>query len=238
VGVYHYWLVTGDGGFLRAMWDTVRRAIDFTIGHQTAEGEIHWAVSPLGKVDPMALLTGCSSIFMSLKCALAMADELGRHQPLWNAALRRLGDAIRHRPQRFNMTKSRFSMDWFYPVLCGAVGGEAAHRRIERQWKKFVVEGLGVRCVSDQPWVTIAESAELVLALAAMAQMEKAHIVFGWLTEHRFSDGTFWCGFTVPDMIRWPEEKIAWTNAAVLLAADALFHLTPASRLFSHAWWD
>ena len=237
VGAYHYWLVTGDRAFLNSMWDTIRRAIDFTLAYQQPSGEIHWAISPRGQVDPMALLTGCSSIYMSLKCASAIAAVLNKAVDGWSDGRRRLGDAIRHRPMLFNMTKSRFSMDWFYPILCGAVTEDAAIRRIERHWKKFVVEGLGVRCVSDQPWVTIAESAELVLALTAMGEMEKARILFGWLTEHLFDDGSFWCGFTFPDMTRWPEEKIAWTNAAVLLAADALFHLTPGGRLFSHAWW-
>ncbi|MBC2711213.1 MAG: phenyltransferase domain-containing protein [Desulfosarcina sp.] len=237
VGVFHYWLITGDRTFLESMWDTVRRAIDFAVNHQSANGEICWAISPQGKVDPMALLTGSSSIYMSLKCAMAIAAVLGMATRPWADAFKRLGDAICNRPYLFNMTKSRFSMDWFYPVLCGAVTGEAAGQRFERQWKKYVVEGLGVRCVSDQPWVTIAESSELVLALAAMGDTEKAHIVFNWLSDHVFDDGSFWCGFTFPDMTLWPEEKITWTNAAVLLAADALFNLTPASRLFDHRWW-
>ena len=190
VGVWHYWLITQDRGFLESMWDTVRRGIDFAVSHQSANGEIHWAVSPQGNVDRMALLTGSSSIYMSLKCALAIAAQLGITASSWATALARLGDAICNRPTLFNMTKSRFSMDWFYPVLCGAVTGEDANRRIERHWKKYVVEGLGVRCVSDQPWVTIAESAELVLALAAMGDREKAHFVFHWLSEHRFDDGS------------------------------------------------
>jgi len=33
------------------------------------------------------------------------------------------------------------------------------------QWHTFVVPGLGIRCVSDEPWVTGAETAELALAL-------------------------------------------------------------------------
>lgn len=237
VGVWHYFLITGDRQFLESMWETVRRAIDFAVAHQRSGGEICWAISPQGRVDTMALLTGSSSIYLSLKCAMAIAAELGNTNVRWTDAFNRLGDAIRNRPYLFNMTKSRFSMDWFYPVLCGAVTGEAASRRIERQWKKYVVEGLGVRCVSDQPWVTVAESSELVLALTAIGDMEKARIVFSWLLDHVFDDGSFWCGFTVPDMIRWPEEKIAWTNAVVLLAADALLNLTPGARLFSHAWW-
>ncbi|MGA6927171.1 MAG: phenyltransferase domain-containing protein, partial [Desulfosarcina sp.] len=237
VGVFHYWLITGDRGFLESMWETVRRATDFAVTHQRAGGEICWAVSPEGNVDPMALLTGSSSIYMSLKCAMAIAVELGMPTGAWLDAFNRLGDAIRRRPYVFNMTKSRFSMDWFYPVLCGAVVGEDAARRIDRQWKKYVVEGLGVRCVSDQPWVTIAESSELVLALTAMDETQKAHIVFSWLSEHIFDDGSFWCGFTFPEMVRWPEEKITWTNAVVLMAADALFDLTPGGKIFSHAWW-
>jgi hypothetical protein len=132
------------------------------------------------------------------------------------------------------MTKSRFAMDWFYPVLAGVVTGAEAQRRIERGWKKFVVEGHGVRCVSDQPWVTVAETAELVLALAGMGSPEPAGVVFGWLADRRFEDGTYWAGFTVPELVVWPEEKLTWTNAGVLLAADALFGLTPAAGFFSH----
>ncbi len=237
VGVLHHWLITGDRDFLESMWDTVQRAIDFALSHQRTGGEICWAISPAGQVDAMALLTGSSSIYLSLKSAMAIAAELGMAAGHWADAFGRLGDAIRRRPYLFNMTKSRFSMDWFYPVLCGAVTGKPARRRIERQWKKYVVEGLGVRCVSDQPWVTIAESSELVLTLAAMGETEKALIIFNWLSAHTFDDGSFWCGFTVPDMTRWPEEKITWTNAVVLLAADALFNLTPGGQLFSHSWW-
>jgi hypothetical protein len=129
-------------------------------------------------------------------------------------------------------------MDWFYPVLCGAITGRAAQQRIDKYWKKYVIQNMGVRCVSDQPWVTIAESSELVLALCAMGNHLLARIVFSWISDHKFDDGTYWCGFTFPDMVLWPEEKITWTNAVVLMAADALYDLTPAGRLFSHQFWS
>lgn len=238
VGVYHHFLVTGDGAFVDAMWPMVRDAVNFALALQTPEGPIHWAISPEGRVDPMALLTGSSSVFMSLKCALKLAGLTGRAQPLWEAALGRLGDALRRKPHLFNMAKSRFSMDWFYPILCGAVGGEDARRRIDKYWKKFVVEGQGVRCVYDEPWVTIAETCELVLALAAMGNEELARIVFSWISSKRFDDDTYWCGFTFPDMVIWPEDKITWTNAVVLMALDALYQLTPASQLFHHTSWE
>lgn len=234
VGVWHYYLISGDIAFLRRMWPTVSAAIDFALGLQAPSGEIYWAISPAGDIDRMALLTGCSSIFMSLKCALAAARLLDYPRPDWQSALVRLAEAIRNRPALFNMTKARFAMDWFYPVLCGAVRGEAAVKRIDRLWKKFVVEDLGVRCVSDQPWVTIAETAELVIALSAMGNSSLSKIVFSWISAHTFDDGSFFCGFTFPNRVVWPEEKITWTNAVALMAADALYHLTPASRLFCH----
>jgi hypothetical protein len=237
VGLYHHYLVTGDRGLLHEMWPSLCAAIDFALGLQAPGGEVHWAVSPAGKVDRMALLTGSSSIFMSLKCALAVARLLGCARPDWRGALEHLGEAIRRRPHHFNMAKSRFSMDWFYPVLAGAVTGAAAENRIRRSWKKFIVQGQGVRCVSDQPWVTIAETCELVLALAAIGRRDLAGMIYGWIGGKRYPDGAFWCGFTFPEMVVWPAEKVTWTQAVALLAADALFDLTPGGRLFDHRLW-
>jgi len=237
VGLYHYYLISGDLRFVGTLWPVVVSAIDFVLSLQRPEGEIHWAISPEGQVDPMALLTGSSSIFMSLKCAVALADLLTRDSRRWREAMARLGQAICHKPHVFNVTKSRFSMDWFYPILCGAVSGNRAGQRIQRHWQKFVVEGQGVKCVADQPWVTLAETAELVLALEAMGWRDLAETVFSWMGDKRFDDRTYWCGFTYPEKVVWPEEKHSWTNAAVMLAADALYQLTPAGRLFNHRFW-
>ncbi len=238
VGTFHYYLITRDLRFLYQMWPTIEAAIDFAISLQAPTGEIYWAMSPDLEVDPMALLTGSSSIFMSLKCALSIAGLLGKDRPDWQTARHRLGNAIRDGYHLFNITKSRYSMDWFYPVLSGAVRGDAARERIDQQWKKFVVEGMGVLCVSDRPWVTIAETCELVLAMAAMGSRKTAGIVFNWLIDRKFDDGSYWCGFTYPDMVIWPEDKISWTNAVVIMAADALYQLSPAAGLFNHAFWD
>ncbi|NNG00558.1 MAG: phenyltransferase domain-containing protein [Desulfobacteraceae bacterium] len=237
VGIYHYLLATGDTDFARHMWHTVKSAVDFSLGLQAPGGEIHWAIDPNGRIDPMALLTASSSVYMSVKCGMALADHLGEPMSQWRTPLRRLGQAISGKPQLFNMTKSRFSMDWYYPILCGAVTGFEAQQRIDKYWKKYVVKDLGVRCVSDQPWVTIAETCELVLTLSAMGKHSLSEIVLGWIFDQTFEDGSFWCGFTFPDMTVWPTEKIAWTNAAVLLAMDAVYHLTPAGQLFSHRYW-
>ncbi len=237
VGLYHHFLTTGDLGFLKHLWPTLESGVDYAVGLQADSGAIHWARNRAGVVDPMALLTGSSSVYMSLKCAIAIALLLGKRRTDWEATLRKLGGAIRFRPNLFNMMKSRYSMDWYYPVLCGAITGEDARMRIDRSWEKFVVPDWGVRCVSDQPWVTTAEAAELVLALSAIGERERAAIVFNWVCDKKYDDGAYWMGVTFPDGVIWPEERTSWTAAAILLAHAALHELTPASRLFSHEYW-
>jgi hypothetical protein len=237
VGLWHHYLVTADAPFLKKMWPMLSKAIDFALRLQTPNGEIYWAISPEGNIDRMALLTGSSSIYMSVKCALAVAKLLGFRMPSWEIALNKLTDAIKNKPYLFNMTKSRYSMDWFYPILAGVITGDDAQKRIDKYWKKFVVEDRGVRCVSDKPWVTIAETSELCLALAAMGNFELTGIVFNWICDRRYEDGSYWCGFTCPDLTIWPEDKITWTNAAALMAADAIYNLTPASLLFNPQFW-
>jgi hypothetical protein len=238
VGIFHYYMVTNDLSFVRKMWPTVQSAMDFVVSLQAPGGEIYWAISPENKTDPTALLTGSSSIYMSLKCALAISDLLGFDMPVWKKTLVKLADALQNKPEQFNMTKSRFSMDWFYPILSGAITGAEAQTRIDKFWKKFVIEDHGVLCVSNKPWVTIAESSELSLALSSIGNYALSEIVFNWICDKTFDDGSYWCGYTCPDMTIWPEDKFTWTNGVVLMAADAIYNLTPAGKLFSHKFWN
>ena len=238
VGLFHYYLITRDKKFLSSMWPTLSAGIDFTLSMQGPGGEIYWARNPQGEIDPMALLTGSSSIFLSLRCALVIATLLGKKKPSWERALVRLRDAIHFRPHLFCKEKARFSMDWYYPILCGAMTGLEAIKRLENSWDKFVVAGLGIRCVSDRPWITMAETSELTLALIAVGRRELAAQVFTWIQDKRFIDGTYWCGVTFPDMVIWPAEKITWTNGVVIMAFDALNNITPAAQLFNHAFWE
>ena len=70
-GVWHHWLLTGDGGFVETMWPVVERAIDFVLELQQPRGEILWARHADGTPWSFALLTGSSSICHSLRCAIA-----------------------------------------------------------------------------------------------------------------------------------------------------------------------
>jgi hypothetical protein len=124
-------------------------------------------------------------------------------------------------------------MDWYYPVLGGAVTGAAARERLADGWDTFVVPGLGSRCVSDRPWVTGAETCELALALAAAGQPEAAIEQVAAMQHLRDDDGSYWTGYVFADDARWPVERTTWTAAAVVLAVDALSGASAASGLFT-----
>ncbi len=231
VGVWHHWLVRRDETFVRRVWPTVRRALDCVVARQLPFGGIGWAADLAGSVADEALVAGSASIHHALACGLALSELVDEPQPEWELAAGRLGHALREHEDRFEQ-KSRYSMDWYYPVLGGAVRDEAAAERLGRRWDDFVVDGLGIRCVDDRPWVTGAETCELVLSLDAVGESERAHELLGWMQHLRDPDGSYWTGYVFADGLRWPVEQSTWTAAAVVLAVDALSGTTPGSDIF------
>ncbi|HHU09911.1 MAG TPA: prenyltransferase [Intrasporangiaceae bacterium] len=235
VALWHDYLLTGEVAHLRRHWAMLEQAIDVVVSAQLPSGAISWARSPFGQWSPEALLTGSSCIVLSLACALRIATVLRHDRPDWELARIRLLDAVRRavagEPGIF-VDKSRYSMDWYYPVLGGAVTGAAGIDLIERRWADFVVPGYGIRCVDDHPWATPAESCELVIALDLLGRSEAARRILADIEMHRDSDGGYWTGYVWPDEAIWPEEKSTWTAAAVILASDAIHGLTPAAGLF------
>jgi hypothetical protein len=232
VGLWHHWLVRRDLGFVRELWPTVRAGLDWVVSQQQPFGGIRWT-----PVDDLALLTGSSSIYQSLRAGVALAELVGDPQPGWELAGGRLGHAVRAHPDRFE-DKARYSMDWYYPVLGGAVRGADADALIASRWEAFVVPGLGIRCVVPNPWVTGAETCELVLALEAIGD-PRARPLFVDVQHLRADDGSYWTGWVFDDGtnghedpdVFWPVEHSSYTAAAVVLAADALGHGTPGADI-------
>jgi hypothetical protein len=231
VGIWHHLQVTGDADLVAAMWPTVRGALDLVVRLQTDRGEIPWAYGVDGRAAGEALLTGSASTYQSLRCGLALAEWLDDPQPEWELATGRLGHVVAEHPEAFT-PKDRFSMDWYYPILGGAVRGPAGRRRIRRRWSEFVVPRLGARCVSDEPWVTGAETCELVLALDALGERDAAFALLEEVQHLRAGDGSYWTGWQFAERIFWPDERSTWTAAAVVLAVDALSGTTGGSDIF------
>ena len=95
-----------------------------------------------------------------------------------------------------------------------------------------MVPGLGVRCVRDEPWVTVAETCELVLALDACGQRERAAELFAAVGRLRHEDGSYWTGWQYANQAYFPAERSSWTSAAAVLAADALAGFSGGAALF------
>ncbi|MBB1244947.1 prenyltransferase [Streptomyces durbertensis] len=221
VGVWHHYLATGDEAFVERMWPVVTAAVEFVLELQQPGGQIGWKREDDGTPVTDALLTGSSSVHHALRCALALAEHREEPQPDWELAAGCLGHAIAHHPERF-LDKSRYSMDWYYPVLGGAVTGQAGRDRLRERWDEFVVPGLGVRCVVPNPWVTGGESAELALALWAVGESDRALDVLRWIGHLRADNGMYWTGYVFTDEAVWPREQTTWTAGSVLLAVAAL----------------
>lgn len=231
-GLWHHWLLFGDSGFLEAMWPMLDAAVGFVLDLQTPRGEIRWARHADGTPWTFALLTGSSSVCHSLRCAVAVAQQLGHERPEWEVAVARLARVIRDEPDAF-APKHRWAMDWYYPVLAGVVVGDAGRERMNDRAATFIMDGCGVRCVSDRPWITAAETCECVMALLAIGESERALDLFRWAQRLREPDGKYWTGIVYPDEVHFPGgEQSSYTAAAVILAADALSGSSPAARLF------
>jgi hypothetical protein len=206
--------------------------MDFVLALQAPGGEVIWARHPDGTPWSFALLTASASTCFSLRCALAIAQRLGREQLGWARAATRLAAAVADRPGAF-LPKDRWAMDWYYPVLTGIVVDDEARLRLAAGYDRFVLGDVGVRCVADRPWVTAAETSEAAIAYMVAGQPEEAQRLFAGAQHLRAPDGSYFTGMVHPERAHFPGgERATYSAAAVVLAADALSGGTRASRLF------
>lgn len=225
--LWHHFLRFEDVSFVRRVWPTVARAVDRVLGWQQPSGVIGW-VAAGDDVSGEALLTGCSSIARSLACAVRLGDVVGADTALVASALGRLRAALR--VDSLFAEKSRFSMDWYYPVLAGAYSVAAGRARLLARWGRFVEPGVGIRCVADQPWVTVAETHELVLACSMVGWGDRGASLMRDVGFLRGTHGQYVTGYVLGDHAVWPEEETTWTAGAVLLAYDAVTWTTKAAQ--------
>ena len=224
VGIAHYLEVTRDYSRVQDWWPMIKRALDFVLTLRRSDGTISWSSEAVGTDQDDALLAGNASIAKSFECGIFLASEVGEPCNRWRDAHASLIGALQTRPGLFDRRGmgSRFAMDWYYPVLAGAFETSAARQRIADKWSVFVDGDRGCRCVADEPWLTIAETAELVMALLSIGDVDRATDLFDALLQYRDDKGVFWMGWQSQEAIFWPQEQPSWTQAAVILAADAL----------------
>ncbi|MCH1512952.1 MAG: hypothetical protein L7S58_05255 [Acidimicrobiales bacterium] len=231
-GVLHHYLISKDRGFLETMWSVVEPAIEFVLDLQTQRGEVLWARHSDGTPWSYALLTGSSSISHSLRAALAITEELGIERPEWKMKGQRLVNTIKTIPEAF-APKKRWAMDWYYPVLAGVISGEDGLSHLSAKTSEFEIAGKGIRCVSDRPWITTAETCECAMAYLAVGDRTHAIDLFSKIQEYRDHNGSYLTGVVYPENISFPENEVStYSAAAAILTADALLGLSDADKVF------
>ena len=234
VGMWHHFKNFKDKNFLDEYWPVLDAAIEFTLSAQSEHGDFFWAKDNKNWLDD-SLKTGCSSIYMSLLCYKKIANEIDKRDRVSDTQLNNLRDCLINKPFRFDRnweSKERYSMDWYYPILSGAFSKSDSIELIRDKWNEFVVEGLGCKCVKEEPWVTAAESAELVLALNKIGLKNEAEKILQDTFNLIDDDGLLSTGYVFKDKKFWPIEKPSWTMGAAILAGNAINKFSASSDFF------
>ena len=235
VGLLHYYKTFSDLDFLEEMWPSLKKATNFSIKHQTQKGTIPWSIDSKGDIENDYLITASSSILKSLECSSAIEKILNLDlNPDWIMAYELLSNALRHPKGLFDLQKDRsnFSMDSYYPVISGCLNKNEIEGAIQQTLNNFYEDGLGIKCVREEPWITVAETNEFVIALVIGNKKDLAKKILLESTLISDKNNIPYMGWQYKEKIFWPNEKPTWTAAAMLLAADAVFGYTSASDLF------
>ena len=234
VAALHYFKIFSDKDKLFELWETIQSAIDFSIDLQNSNGTIPWSVDKNNQIENDFLLTGSSSILKSLECAIAISKILDLDSnEKWTKSYESLAYAIRNPEGLFDKTtdRSRFSMDSYYPIISGVLLDYEKEKYIKKIFKDFYVEGIGVKCVVDEPWVTVAETSEFIISLVISNELEEAKKILVEVMNISDSNDIPYMGWQYVENIFWPEEKPSWTAAALILAADSIFDFSPGSDI-------
>ena len=220
-GLLVHVLVCPDDDRAPVLFDCVDRALELVLRYERSSGAVPWSINPNSRPSRASLRAATSSLVSSLMHGSQLARLLGHPRDRWAAASRRIADGLVDGSHRF-LDKSEFAMDWYYPVLTGALDGGVARERFLAGRARFVTED-GVRCRSDRRWVTTAESAEAAIAAARIGEIALAATLLSTTRDKRADDGTYLTGLVYPERSEFPTgERSVYSSAAVIIANDAL----------------
>ena len=234
VAALHYYKIFSDKDKLLELWETIDSAINFSLNLQDSNGTIPWSVDKNNQIENDFLLTGASSILKSLECAIAISKILDLDaNKKWTKAYELLAYAIKNPKGLFDKTidRSRFSMDWYYPIISGVLSDSEKDKYIKKIYKDFYIEGIGVKCVVEEPWVTVAETSEFIVSLVISNEIEEAKKLLIEVMNISDLNDIPYMGWQYEENIFWPEEKPSWTAAALILAADSIYDFSSGSDI-------
>ena len=236
VAALHFFRIFKDINFLQSIWSSIELAVNFSVELQQDNGTIPWSINNNSQIENDYLLTGCSSILKSIECGIALSKILNETENIekWKKAHLLLSNAIQDPDGKFDLIKDRkrFSMDWYYPILSGCLKQDEKSHYINKIFKDFYLDGIGIKCVIEEPWVTVAETSEFILALMCAGYDDEAKRLLFDVLNISDEEGIPFMGWQYEQNIFWPEEKPSWTAAALMLGADCVFDYSDASDLF------
>ena len=236
VAALHFFRIFNDINFLHSIWSSIKLAVNFSVELQQENGTIPWSINNNNQIENDYLLTGCSSILKSIECGIALSKILNETENIekWKKAHLLLSNAIQDPDGKFDLIKDRkrFSMDWYYPILSGCLKQDEKSHYINKIFKDFYLDGIGIKCVIEEPWVTVAETSEFILALMCAGYDDEAKRLLFDVLNISDEEGIPFMGWQYEQNIFWPEEKPSWTAAALMLSADCVFDYSDASDLF------
>ena len=236
VAALHFFRIFKDINFLQSIWSSIELAVNFSVELQQDNGTIPWSINNNSQIENDYLLTGCSSILKSIECGIALSKILNETENIekWKKAHLLLSNAIQDPDGKFDLIKDRkrFSMDWYYPILSGCLKQDEKSYYINKIFKDFYLDGIGIKCVIEEQWVTVAETSEFILALMCAGYDDEAKRLLFDVLNISDEEGIPFMGWQYEQNIFWPEEKPSWTAAALMLSADCVFDYSDASDLF------
>ena len=220
------YFIDNDINYLLKYRSEIHQIYKGTFKFKDADGYYHWALDQNGLLDDTLVTSSCS-LELSRRaynkiCKLIQDEEFIDHDKIISE-----NKLNSNKFDRGGIDRSRFSMDSYYPILCQSGTIEDAMETLN----KFYVNGLGIKCVEEEPWVTFAESSECIMALYKIGLKKEAKKIFDEVMKHKNSKGYFSTGYQYELGVYWPEEDSTWTNAAVIMAADCIHDITGKEKV-------
>tara|TARA_B100000029_G_scaffold473850_1_gene515631 strand:- start:15852 stop:16862 length:1011 start_codon:yes stop_codon:yes gene_type:complete len=232
---FHY-LLYKDLDYVHSTWPTIKQSQAFVQSLCGESGAIIWNIDEDGNKAKDFLLTGNSSIVKSVECAIFIGNLLDDDIAVSNfiEIKNSIALALKNPRNNFDLQKnrSRFSMDSYYPILSNILSDQEEDLYIRKTFKEFYIKDLGIKCVKEEPWITVAETCEFVICLVKTGRTKEAKKLLAEAMQHVDQDNIPFMGWQYKENIFWPDEKPSWTSAAMILALDATYKFSSASKVF------
>lgn len=225
------WIAAGGSiTTARAHLEWYRRTLDLVLGHQLPDGRFPWALDPGRCPLDGSLRAGSAAMVIALDAATWVAHELGVLEPgPIEEARSRLALAIA-KDEGF-LDRFEWSMDWYYPVLAGALELDVAEDRLDGLFERAREASGALRCVLSAPWVTTAETAEAAMAAWRLGRLEEARALLRAVELMREPDGSYRTGVVVPEGHSFPSGECSTYSAAAVVLAHHVLDAPPRTGL-------